>query len=626
MRRTLVGLFALCSSALYLSGGPAAVSAQAQGNIIAIQGGTLIDGNGGAPVPNSVVVIQGNRITAVGRAGQVQVPGGAQVINANGKYVLPGLMDAKGNWNWQYGEGYINYGVTSNFVTGPRNDQGLADRDAIYHGIFAGPRLFQGIIGLQGPGPKGDKKDQFKFGDFNRIARTAEGNSNFARTYLQNGADLIVWVDGDGPPEIFAPAVKATLAANKAVVFRSMGPQTRAKEVCAMGNGVVYIHTGNIGAQIAKDESKWATYIGLPPDAYADMDDAKADAAIKTLVACNAYLEPDFMAADRGFHKSWARVQQESREFYGNPAMAYYPAHAAQGVIENQKSPETYMQPAALQARAAGFKNHAIFLKRYVDAGGKIVAASDTPQSAPGLGLHQEMTAFVEDIGLTPMQAILSATKWVAEGFKQPDLGVIAPGKLADVIVVDADPLADIKNLRKVSTVIFDGKPVQLGYHAWYGGGMFARPGTDLDEVVSRPDWVAALKEATWRPNNVNGGFGGPGGIDSATSPTPAIETVSVHTIIRRSPATPVTLTGFNYVRGSQAYFDGSPIPTQVVSRTEIRATIPENLLGRAGNFPLTVKNPAPISTAVTDWGDTSNEAFILVPFEFTTKWSQNKY
>jgi hypothetical protein len=602
-------------------------SAQAQGNAIVIQGATLIDGNGGAPVPNSVVVIQGNRITGVGRAGQVQVPAGAQVINAAGKYVLPGLMDAKGNWNWQYGEGYINYGVTSNFVSGPRNDQGLADRDAILHGVFTGPRLFQGIIGLQGPGPKADKRDQFKLGDFNRIARTAEENSNYARSYLQNGADFIVWVDGDGAPEIFAPAVKETLAAGKPVVFRSMGPQTRGREVCAMGTGVVYIHTGNVGAQIAKDEAKWATYIGLPPDAYADMDDAKAAAMIKTLVACNAYLEPDLMAADRGFHKSWSRVQQESRDFFNNPAVkSYYPTHAAMGVIENQKSPDTYMTPADLQARAAGFKGHAVFLKRYVDAGGKIVAASDTPQSAPGLGLHQEITAFVEDVGLTPMQAIQSATKWVAEGFKQPDLGVIAPGKLADVIVVDADPLADIKNLRKVSTVIFDGKPVELGYHAWYGGYMFARPDTDEDAVIAKPEWVAALKAATWRPNANNGGFGGAGGIDSATSPPPGIENVSVHTVIRKSPATAITVTGFNYVRGSQAYFDEVPVPTQVVSRTELRVTIPENLLGRAGNFPLVVKNPMPVATGVAEWGNTSNEAYILVPFEFTTKYSQNKY
>ena len=85
--------------ALLASGVLGPVGAQQQ-PVIAIQGGTLIDGNGGAPVANSVIVIQGNRITAVGRAGQVQIPAGAQVVNAGGKFVLPGLIDAKSNWNW----------------------------------------------------------------------------------------------------------------------------------------------------------------------------------------------------------------------------------------------------------------------------------------------------------------------------------------------------------------------------------------------------------------------------------------------------------------------------------------------------------------------------------------------
>ena len=124
------------------SGFPGPVSAQQQ--TLVIQGGTLIDGNGGAPLRNSVIVIQGNRITAVGGAGQVQVPAGATVINAAGKWVTPGLIDAKSNWNWPYGEAYLRYGVTSAMVTGTRNDTGIADRDAVEHGIYLAPRLYQG--------------------------------------------------------------------------------------------------------------------------------------------------------------------------------------------------------------------------------------------------------------------------------------------------------------------------------------------------------------------------------------------------------------------------------------------------------------------------------------------------
>ena len=67
------------------------------------------------------------------------------------------------------------------------------------------------------------------------------------------------------------------------------------------------------------------------------------------------------------------------------------------------------------------------------------------------------------------MHVIQGATKWTAEAMRVADkIGTVEAGKIADIIVVDADPLADIANLRKVSAVVFDGKPVELGYHAWF--------------------------------------------------------------------------------------------------------------------------------------------------------------
>src|SRR5580692_10590313 len=141
MRRLTCGISLAAAVMLGTSGDR--VAAQNAGTAaLVIQGGTLIDGNGGAPLLNSVVVIQGNRITAVGRAGQVQVPAGAQLVNAAGKWLTPGFVDAKANWNWEYGEGFLHWGVTSAMVTGARNDQGIAERDAVNHGIFPGPRLY----------------------------------------------------------------------------------------------------------------------------------------------------------------------------------------------------------------------------------------------------------------------------------------------------------------------------------------------------------------------------------------------------------------------------------------------------------------------------------------------------
>ncbi len=89
-----------CSVALglHLAGLPAAKAQQP--SALVIEGGTLIDGNGGAPLQNSVIVIEGNKITSVSRKGQGSYPPGAQVINAAGKFVLPGLWDSQSDYVW----------------------------------------------------------------------------------------------------------------------------------------------------------------------------------------------------------------------------------------------------------------------------------------------------------------------------------------------------------------------------------------------------------------------------------------------------------------------------------------------------------------------------------------------
>ena len=173
MRRLLLTASLLATTAIGLCAATTIVSAQGQ-NTVVIQGATLVDVDAGTTVPNSVVVITGNRISAVGKAGQVKVPAGAQVINAQGKWLTPGFIDAKANWNWEYGEGFLHWGVTSAMVTGARNDQGIAERDAVNHGIFAGPRLYQGFINIQGGGPDGKRKNNYKPGDGDHIVRSVD--------------------------------------------------------------------------------------------------------------------------------------------------------------------------------------------------------------------------------------------------------------------------------------------------------------------------------------------------------------------------------------------------------------------------------------------------------------------
>ncbi len=624
-RKIFRGALMACAAALLWSASDG-VNAQGQQALV-IQGGTLIDGNGGAPVANSVVVIQGNRIVAVGAAGRVQVPAGAQVINAAGKWITPGLVDAKANWNWQYAEAFLRWGVTSAMITGTRNDTGVADRDAINHGMWPGPRLYQGVINLQGGGMDGKKPDNYRPGNGGRIVHTPEEARAQVRYNIESGADFIGTNDGEAPPEVFAAAADEAHKAGLGVVMRCVGPGTLAKN-CVEAGADVMIHTGEIGNVLAKDPTKWATYIGLPPDPYCDMDAAKSKDMVAFLVAHNTALEPDLMAADRGFGSTWKKIQQETKDaFTDENLLAYYPAYAIADVIENQKDPSTYLPADKLANRKCGYDNHVKFLHDVVEAGGHIVAASDITQTPPGLGLHQEMELFQVDVKMTPMKVLQSATKWVADHFHIKDVGSVEPGKYADLIIANADPLLDIRNLRNISMVIKDGKVQDREYHPWFRGWLFANDpqNADFGSVVEGDNWADALKRATWRPNiaAARGEPGIPGSIpDLNTSPTPGLESVYPHTLIQGSPTTELTLKGFNFVKRSVVYVDDMPVPTRVVSRTEIRATVDANTLAQAGNYDITIRNPKPVIDV--QWGDRSNKGHLLVPFSFTTKYSRN--
>jgi len=228
--------------------------------------------------------------------------------------------------------------------------------------------------------------------------------------------------------------------------------------------------------------------------------------------------------------------------------------------------------------------------------------------------MHDEMETMSE-AGISSMHVIQGATKWTAEAMRVADkIGTVETGKIADIIVVDADPLADIANLRKVSTVVFDGKPVEMGYHAWYGTPFAG--GAEDRSSVDNLDWTQSLKQATFR-----GGAGGGGANaqapDPLESPQPAIEGITPQMISEGSATTTVSLKGFNFVRRSRVYVDGQPVPYRRVSATELQLTVDENLLKRAGRFDVEVVNPDPLSSP--QWGNGhSNKAHLLVPFAFT--------
>ena len=630
MRRTILTASLMAATALALWSGNGIAQGQ-QTDMIVIQGGTLIDGNGGAPVPNAVVVIEGNRISAVGRAGQVQVPAGAKIVDATGKWVTPGLIDAMSIGNWMYGEAYLHWGVTSAVVNAAKGDQGDAERDAINHGIYAGPRLFQTALDARG-----------------RDLSSPDAARAFARRAMAAGADVVGTDDGEAAPENFAAYADEAHKAGKGVVMRCVGPETRAK-ACVNAGADVMLHTGLVGVEMNKDPEKWKDYVGLPPDVYCDMDPAREKDMVAFLAAHHTAVVPNFIAADRGFPSSWKRIQREDREIFEDPNLqVYFPRYAMEDLWDNVKSPEDYLTPDQISIRACGFKNHAKFIGDLMAAGGVALPSMDDTQSAPGLGMHQEMAVFQEDAHVPAMKILQAATKGAADAFRLKDLGTIEQGKLADIDIVTADPTKDIMNMRKIDTVIKDGQVVDRDFHPWYQGGMFANNHTDYDAApVTNVAWANMLKQVSARgqevpkpymtvtaPNGHQVGIlpgvaaqrKGPGlgpVPDFTLSPSPGLLTIAPRTVLQGAPDTVVTLTGVNFGKRSVVYVDGDPAKTMVDSATQIRFVLPKYKLSDAGKRDVVVKNPTPVAN--TEWGETSNPAHVLVPFAFSTEFAQNK-
>src|SRR5215470_13689382 len=128
----------------------------AQTGPIAIVGGTLIDGTGRPPVTDAAIVMQDGRFIAVGKRGEVSLPQGAEVIDAKGKTILPGLIDGHCHLRDWMGEIYLHFGITTcPTISNNPTDWVIAQRDGVKSGAIRGPRVWAAGNVIDGPPPEG---------------------------------------------------------------------------------------------------------------------------------------------------------------------------------------------------------------------------------------------------------------------------------------------------------------------------------------------------------------------------------------------------------------------------------------------------------------------------------------
>jgi imidazolonepropionase-like amidohydrolase len=417
----------------------AASPAMAQERTLVLEGATLIDGTGRSPIADAVVVVDGTRITAVGPRGQTSYPSNATIIRLNGRTLLPGLIDGHVHLRDYQIPMFLPYGITT--LADIHNDTrwSIAQREALKSGAMKGPRLFVSGARVTGPGGTPTKDGSY--------VNTVDDARAYVRSLKAAGVDHIK-VD----LTITDEQLRAVIEEGNAVGLKVLGHTQNIRKAVEMGMKHME-HMDTMARALLEQEGKDPRPAGTTSEAA--VNPKLFPELIAYMVKQGVYVNPTLYLSWSGNTERWRDWTAAAARLAKDPNLAFVPADV-----------KTAWTRAPGRARA-GYPNVVEFLRKYSEAGGKVLAATDTgccTQIVPGLSLHYEMQ-MLTDMGITPMRAIQGATLWAAEVIgQQKDLGSIEPGKLADFVVVEGDPLADISATKNVRMVIKDGVVVDTAY------------------------------------------------------------------------------------------------------------------------------------------------------------------
>ncbi len=426
-------------------------------------GATVIDGTGASPVRDAVLLLDGDRIVSVGPAGQTAVPEQAEVIDAAGKYVIPGLMDANvhlvlhcdpdvllrnepGCYDelvLEAAQVALRAGLTTVFDTWGPLESLLRVRDRIDAGTEVGSRIYfaGNIIGNDGPW----SEDFYPYADQLNSVVAAQVNAHWEQSV---GAEL-TWM----PAEDVRAAVREYIATS----------------------GIDFV-------KYASSSHRHFRFIALSPDAQRAIVE-EAHAAGMTAQACSLAPEALKLAIQSGVdllqHGDTSGrypMPEETMRLIVDRQLPCVALLKTERHIEAVRSDVTL--PDHWRALLSVKDDNA---RRLIAAGAKLLMASDggvfersvtaSPwwgglMGLPDIPLHLGtahllwLRAAIER-GMTPMDALLAATRNIAQAYGRIDeIGTLEPGKQADLVVLDGDPLADVENYGRVVLVLKDGVPV----------------------------------------------------------------------------------------------------------------------------------------------------------------------
>jgi imidazolonepropionase-like amidohydrolase len=403
----------------------------------AIAGATIIDATDAPAIPDAVVIVRDRRIVAAGPKATTSVPQGMTTIDAKGQTLLPGLWDMHTHTSGvEFGPALLAAGITTTRDCGGEMDFLVAARDAIAKQEAIGPRLL--LAGLI------DAGGERAFGHVTAETPT-EGRAAVGRYHAAGFEQVKLYT--------FLSAEVATAVSEEA---HRLG-------MTVTGHVPRSLST-RAGIEAGMDQINHLNYVTSMlrtpgADGAVDFQSETAQAAVKFLLAHKTVVDPT---------ASWGEMASHSREVdvaSFEPGILTAPAVLEakfRGMGSNMTAEQMKSRRAQTLAVIGGLHR----------AGVPIVPGSDT--GLVGHGLHREIELYVE-AGMTPLEAIRSATIVSARAMGlDRDTGTIEAGKRADLILVDGNPLQDIRQLRRVTRVIANGRMYEAGA-LWRSAG-FRQP------------------------------------------------------------------------------------------------------------------------------------------------------
>jgi imidazolonepropionase-like amidohydrolase len=380
---------------------------------------TVIDATGAAAQPDVTVVITGDRIITIGRTVDVPLPENAQIVDATGKFLIPGLWDMHVHWeDKEYLPLFIANGVTGvRIMWGfPLHHQW---RKEIEQGSLLGPRLVIASTIVDGPNPVWPGSD---------TASNAATGRQAVSNAKQDGADFVKVYSRLPREAYFAIADEAK---KQGIPFAGHVPDAvSVQEASEAGQKSIEHLTGVLAAC---------------------SDAAKTEAVFAEFKKNHTWQCPTLTVLRSSMTSGTSKMNAD--------LLKYMPPPLVREWADNDKL-GTLATTARASAGGSYFQKHLDMVGAMQRAGVAILAGTDTenPYCFPGFSLHDELELLVR-AGLTSMQALQAATINPARFMgRENELGTIEKGKLADIVLVNANPLDNIGNTRKIAAVVVGGR------------------------------------------------------------------------------------------------------------------------------------------------------------------------